>query len=133
MSQVPSHETVRCAYCSISLKRKNMREHTINIHGKGVNVKEKLSTNQPLLSAHFSTKRKDDGTDKENIEAKTPKIDQPENVDEYIQDNFKEVLVKVVKENKDELKQDIIEAKKDILSAIEHMNEKQVGPLWKNC
>ena len=128
MSMLPHQETIKCGYCSATLKRKNLKEHTANVHGRGVQVKEKVSSNQPLLSDHFSAKRKDDGCDNVEPEANNPKIDEDEALlmedEEYdIEDNLKEVFIKVVKENKDELKQDIIEAKEYILSAIEHMNE----------
>ena len=34
-------EMVRCEYCSQEMRRKNLKEHTENGHGKGMPIKEK--------------------------------------------------------------------------------------------
>ena len=35
-----SREMVRCEYCSQKMRRKNLKEYTENVHGKGMPIKE---------------------------------------------------------------------------------------------
>ena len=76
----PSQESVKCGYCSVSVKRKNLREHTDTKHGKNMAVMEKPAADQTLLSAHFSSKKKADDNEHDNTEpeAKTPRRDEDE-------------------------------------------------------
>ena len=72
MSVGTSREMVRCEYCSQEMRRKNMKEHTENVHGKGVPIKVKTIGGQSFMSSFFKRKNDDKAIDEGESLSKVP-------------------------------------------------------------
>ena len=94
----------------------NFKVHREKKYGKNVPIKEKLLSGQKLLSSHFTLKKSSE--QKKTRRYSEEYFIEEEEDEDKAQEDIIELMVKIDMETKQEIKQQLVDAKQEILTAI---------------